>query len=211
MNRLAKASATGWIAGITAVAWAIVAALGLGAHAAVSAGFIPVRLTQGVEGAGFLPALLTPLSSALVHANLLHLGLNLMLLLICGAPVERATGRVGLLVLYVVGAVAAAAAHWVVDPMSQVPVVGASGAISAVVGGYALLFGQNRVQVANPQLAKALHVLWLAAAWIGLQLLLGYATQTSAGPSIAIVAHIGGFLAGLLLIKPLLRLHWRKA
>jgi len=134
-----------------------------------------------------------------------------MMLLICGAPLERAIGARGLLLLYVAGTVAAAAAQWAVSPSSQVPVIGASGAISAIVGGYALLFGQSRVRVADPRLGRLLHVLWLAFAWIGLQLLVGLATRFGGGPSIAILAHIGGFLCGLALAKPLLLLRWKNA
>jgi membrane associated rhomboid family serine protease len=193
------------------VAWLLVSALGLDAQAAVGGGFIPARLTYRLEGEGFLPALLTPFSAALLHANLLHLSLNLMMLLICGAPVERAIGRGNFVALYVIGALAAAGAQWAVEPASQVPMIGASGAISAIVGGYSLLFGRNRVRVANPALARALHVLWLAAAWIGLQLLFGLASRGSGGPAIATLAHVGGFLAGLALITPLHRLHWRRA
>lgn len=206
-----KATATAWIAGVTAAAWAVVASLGWTAYAAISGGFIPLRLTEDVDVPGLLPALVTPFTSVLLHANLLHVGLNLMMLLICGTAVERAIGAKGLLILYVSGAIAAAAAHWGADPQSQVPVIGASGAISAIVGGYALLFGKNKVRSANPAMAKAIHIAWLAASWIGLQLLLGFATSGSGGPSIAVVAHIGGFLAGLALVRPLLRLQWRNA
>ena len=185
--------------------------MGLTEHAAVSAGFIPVRITQGIEGSAFLPVLITPFTSVLLHANLLHVGLNLLMLLICGVAVERAIGARGLLTLYVAGAIAAAAAQWAIDPQSQIPVIGASGAISAVVGAYALLFGRSRVRLQNPRAARALHIVWLAAAWTGLQLLLGFATQNGEGPSIATLAHIGGFLAGLALVKPLHRMFWRSA
>lgn len=155
--------------------------------------------------------MLTPFSATLLHAGFLHLALNLFMLAICGVAVERAIGWKNLLVLYLVGAVAAAAAQWVSDPESQVPMIGASGAISAVVGAYALLFGQNRVKLSNPMLARAVHVAWLAAAWIGLQLLFGFVSRSSQGPTIATLAHVGGFLAGLALATPLHRLHWRRA
>jgi len=206
-----KSSATAWIASVTALAWLLVAAFDLGTYTAVGGGFIPARLTYGVGGDGFLPAMLTPFTATLLHANLLHLALNLMMLMICGLPVERAIGRAQFIALYLVGAVAAALAQWLADPASQVPMIGASGAISAIVGGYALMFGQNKVRVANPALARALHVLWLAAGWIGLQLLFGFASRTGGGPAIATLAHVGGFLAGLALITPLYRLHWRRA
>ena len=90
------------------------------------------------------------------------------------------------------------------------PMVGASGAISAVLGAYAMLFGRNRVRSRIPALALWLNALWLAAAWIGLQLLIGFTFET-AGARIAIAAHIGGFLVGLLLAKPLLLLRYRGA
>lgn len=170
-----------------------------------------MRLTHGLEGSGLLPALLTPFSAALLHAGFLHLALNLFMLAICGVAVERAIGWKNLLALYLVGAGTAAAAQWASNPESQIPMIGASGAISAVVGAYALLFGKNRVTISNPFLARAIHVAWLAAAWIGLQLLFGYASRSSEGPTIAILAHVGGFLAGLALATPLHRLHWRRA
>ncbi|MDB5672550.1 MAG: rhomboid family intrarane serine protease, partial [Alphaproteobacteria bacterium] len=109
-----------------------------------------------------------------------------------------------------VGAYVGAGAQYLIDPHSAVPMIGASGAISAVLGAYAMLFGKNRVKVANPTLALWLHVLWLAAAWIGLQLLVGFAF-TPGGEGIAVAAHIGGFIAGLALAKPLLLLKWRGA
>jgi membrane associated rhomboid family serine protease len=88
--------------------------------------------------------------------------------------------------------------------------VGASGAISAVIGAYALLFGRNKVRVADPRAAMLLHALWLAAAWVILQLLIGLTFVTD-GARVAIAAHIGGFLAGLVLAKPLLLFRYRKA
>jgi membrane associated rhomboid family serine protease len=79
-----------------------------------------------------------------------------------------------------------------------------------VIGSYALLFGRNRVKVADPRLALWLHVLWLAAAWVGLQILVGLMFQET-GMLIAVAAHIGGFLAGLALAQPLLLLRYRRA
>jgi membrane associated rhomboid family serine protease len=91
-----------------------------------------------------------------------------------------------------------------------VPMIGGSGAISAVLGAYAMLFGRNRVRITNPTLAVVVNALWLAAAWIGLQLLIGMTFSTFAA-RIAIAAHIGGFLLGLLLAKPLLIFRYRNA
>jgi membrane associated rhomboid family serine protease len=78
------------------------------------------------------------------------------------------------------------------------------------VGAYALLYGKQRAAVSHERLNLLIHIAWLAAAWIGLQLLIGIATTTG-GLGIAIAAHIGGFLAGLALALPLLRWRYRGA
>jgi membrane associated rhomboid family serine protease len=140
----------------------------------------------------------------------MHLVFNLLILLFCGRSVESIIGGRQLVILYVVGAYAAAAAHYVVGPSDTVPMIGASGAISAVLGAYSMMFGRNKVKVANPTLALWLNSLWLAAGWVVLQLIVGITFETE-GARIAIAAHIGGFLAGLLLAKPLLLLRYRKA
>ncbi|HEX2763669.1 MAG TPA: rhomboid family intramembrane serine protease [Allosphingosinicella sp.] len=204
------ARATLWIAGVTAFAWLLVSTLGWDRAAAVYGGFIPGRVGGLANDPAPLFALLTPLTATLVHAGFLHLAFNLLMLVVCGRSIEPIIGARGVLILYLVGAYAAAAAQWAADPGVFIPMVGASGAISAVVGAYALLFGRNRVKVANARLAAWLHALWLGAAWIGLQVLVGLTFMTS-GMSIAVAAHIGGFLAGLLLAKPLLWLRWRGA
>jgi membrane associated rhomboid family serine protease len=178
--------------------------------ATIWAGFIPVRV-MGVPGdEGLAPVFLTPLTATLVHAGIIHLGFNLLIQLFCGRAVETIIGGRQLAILYIVGAYAAAAAQFAVDPVDPTPMVGASGAISAVLGAYSMMFGRNRVKVANPTLALWLNALWLAVAWIGLQLIIGFTFET-AGARIAIAAHIGGFLTGLLLAKPLLLLRYRGA
>ena len=88
--------------------------------------------------------------------------------------------------------------------------VGASGAISAVIGAYAMLFGLKKAKAIGPVPALVVHVVWLALAWIGVQVLFGIA-MASAGVGIAVVAHIGGFIAGLLLARPLLLWRYRRA
>jgi membrane associated rhomboid family serine protease len=119
-------------------------------------------------------------------------------------------GPAGLAFLYVAGAYVAAAAHYAVDPADLTPMVGASGAISAVLGAYAILFGRNKVRIANPTLALWLNALWLMAAWVALQLVVGFGFGAE-GVNIAIAAHIGGFLLGVMLANPLLLLRYRKA
>ena len=198
------------IAIVTAASWLLVSLLGWSDQAALWGGFIPARVSQAGDAAALLPVLLTPLSATLLHAGLLHLGLNLVVHLWCGRSIEAILGSPALLVLYVVGAYSAAAAQYFAGPETVDPMIGASGAISAVIGAYAILFGRNRVRLGNAALATLVNALWVAAAWIGLQLLIGYALGTM-GTQLAVAAHIGGFLAGLVLAKPLLLWKWRKA
>jgi membrane associated rhomboid family serine protease len=205
-----RARLTLGIAGLTAIAWLAVSMLGLGDPAAVWAGFIPARLGGAGAGEPLAPLVLTPLTATLVHAGFIHLAFNLLILLFCGRPVENILGWQALLILYLVGAYAAAAGHYALDPSDAGPMVGASGSISAVLGAYAMLFGRNKVKVASPTLALWLNALWLAAAWIALQVVVGFTFETP-GARIAIGAHIGGFLAGLLLAKPLLLFRYRRA
>ena len=198
------------IAAITAAAWLAVLLTGQELFADAHGGFVPARLhdLHGIDLAVTLLA--TPLTATLLHSGLVHIGFNLLILLFCGRVVENILGGRGMAILYVVGAYTAAAANYLAAPHSPIPMIGASGAISAVVGASAMLFGRNKVNVRNPVLARWLHVLWLAAAWIVLNVLMGYSFELN-GLDIAVAAHIGGFLAGLALAKPLLLLRWRGA
>ncbi len=202
------APATAALAVATLVVSVLIILSGSGEIAAMQGGFIPLRVSAGDEGF-FLPWLLTPLTATLVHGGWMHLLFNLVMLGFCGREAERALGARGLVVLYVVGAFVAAAGQWLADPQSPVPMIGASGAISAVVGAYALLYGQRQAENWGPIPAGVAQVLWLSAGWIGVQLLIG-ATEPE-GQSIAIAAHIAGFLGGLALARPLLLWRWRGA
>jgi membrane associated rhomboid family serine protease len=180
-------------------------------QAAIIGGFIPARVGGAILpetfGWTWLPLIITPLTTTLLHGGWMHVGFNLLMLLFCGRQVEAVLGRWPTLFLYVVGAYAAAAAQWAADPSGTSPMIGASGAISALMGTYALLYSQRNVRPLGPIPASVVRVLWLAAGWIVLQALLGYAMFGSDGTQIAVAAHVGGFIAGLLLTRPLLR--WR--
>ncbi len=173
-------------------------------------GFIPARLSGAIGIGPAVPAFLTPLSATLVHSGLLHLAMNLVILAWCGNLVERVLGRGALIVVYLVGAYAAAVAQWVTDPASMIPMVGASGAVSAVMGAFALSFGQQKRIVRSPSLNRALNIAWLLAAWVVLQLLVAWAVGLD-GVMLAVPAHIGGFIAGLVLQRPLLLWRYRNA
>lgn len=177
-------------------------------EAIVRAGFIPARF--GAElilpPGTMVPALLTPLSSAFLHGGLLHIAFNLIVLLFIGRQLEAPLGAKAMAALLLAGAYGGALAQYLADPASPVPMIGASGAISALIAVFALIFSRSQAPAIGPIPGHWVRALWLAAAWIGVQLLLGFAGGAGFG-AIAIWAHVGGFLAGLLLARPLLR--WR--
>ena len=202
-------SATVIIAIVTA-AVSIAAILGGVNDWAVLAGFIPARISGLARVIGALPAWITPLSAALVHGGWAHLIVNLVMLLFAGTMVERVVGGSGLVFAYVVGAIGAALAQWLFDPASAVPMIGASGAISALFGLYALFFGRPKQVTRNMRLNRWIHVLWLLVTWVVLQWMAGVLAGMQ-GVMLATPAHIGGFIAGILLQRPLLLWKYRKA
>lgn len=132
------------------------------------------------------------------------------MLVYCGRMLERALGWRAMAALYLVGAYAGAVGHWALEPMSFSPMIGASGAISAVLAAYAMLFAERPVPAIGPIPSRVVRVAWLAAGWIVIQLMIGFASGAGGG-AIAIGAHIGGFAAGLLLARPLLLWRYRGA
>ncbi len=180
---------------------------------ALLAGFVPARVAEGVViNVPSVPVWLTPLTSTLIHGSWLHVGLNLLILVFCGRQVEPLLGTARLIILYVVGAYAAAAAQWLSSPDSLAPMIGASGAISAVIGVYALIYSRREVSAIGPFSAQAVRMLWLAAGWTVLQVMIGFAgLGDGASGNIAIWAHVGGFIAGLLLARPLLTSRFRNS
>ena len=178
-------------------------------NAATAMGFIAARV-GGLEISPAVPALLTPLSATLVHEGFLHLAMNFLLFAYCGRQVESVVGAAPLVLLYLIGAYAAAAGQYVLDPNSNIPMIGASGAISALVGAYAVSFGQPKKIVASFRLNRWLNIAWLMAAWVGLQLMVAY-LMGQQGMLLATGAHVGGFIAGVLLQRPLLLWRYRRA
>ena len=210
-----KARLTAGLALVTIAAWVIAALFGFEAWAIETFAFWPALSLPGA-----VPVWLQPLTATLVHAGFAHLFFNMIVLAFCGRPVENVLGTPSLAILYVLGAYAAAGAqfaaeHYLLD--SDAPMIGASGAISALLGAYAMLFGQNKVKVSSPALALWLNALWLVAAWVVLQICVGIALQGSAyltggeGVTVAVAAHIGGFIVGVALARPLLLFKYRKA
>jgi len=160
---------------------------------------------------------MTVFTSMFMHGGWMHLIGNMLYLWIFGDNVEDAMGHGRFVVFYLLCGVAAVLAQALPDPGSTVPMVGASGAISGVLGAYLLLYPHARVLVAIP-FGFYLHTMRIPAGlvlvlWFGLQLLSNAMAQAGQG-GVAFRAHIGGFIAGMILIpmfkqrKVRLRLPW---
>ena len=176
------------------------------AEVAVAAGLIPLRVVQGIDGP--IPAVLTLLTSVFIHAGWLHLGLNLVFLAWVGKYVEWVVGRWRFVLLYLGGGVAGGLLQVAAAPQSASVVVGASGAIAAIFGCYAVLFARSRAKGQRvfgvDVSSEAATAIWFAAVWIGLQLLTGYVFG-GMGQGVAIWAHVGGFVTGLVFAQPFVR------
>ena len=154
-------------------------------------------------GADQAPTWLTVLTSMFMHGGLLHIGGNMLFLWIFGNNVEDSMGRVKFVAFYLLGGLAATAAHTVSDANSVVPTLGASGAVAAVLGGYALLYPRARV-VTLLFIIIFITVIELPAwfvlfGWAVLQVLSASAESGVGG--VAYLAHVGGFVFGLAVIK----------
>ena len=187
---------------------------GMEQEAFLRAGFFPFRLgnefSDAAEIGWLVPAWLTPVSSAFLHAGWLHIVFNMLMLLFCGRFVEHALGVKLMAFLYLIGAYAASLSEYVFNSQSVTVVVGASGAISAIFGAYALLYSRNEVKPVGPIPGHIIRIVWLTLFWIGIQFMIGFAMNNGLD-GIAIYAHIGGFVAGLLLTRPLLIYRFRNA
>jgi membrane associated rhomboid family serine protease len=204
-----RPTATLALVAITAAAFLIISLTGLSTEASLGMGFIPARISLTAAWPA-LPVWLTPLSATLVHGGALHLVMNLLLLAWCGREVERILGPGPVVLLYAAGAYAAAAGQYALSPTAAFPMIGASGAISAIIGAFALSFGRPRPLVRNFHLNRALNLLWILAAWVILQWMTAYLMGLQ-GVMVATGAHVGGFIAGVILQKPLLLWRYRRA
>jgi membrane associated rhomboid family serine protease len=133
--------------------------------------------------------------SLFLHASLLHIGGNLLFLWVFGNNVEDTLGKIGFAAFYLAGGIVAAGAHVLVNPDSTVPVVGASGAIAAVMGAYLVLFPDapiRTVVIFYLIFIRDISAKWLLGFWFVSQFFI----NPNAG--VAWVAHVGGFLFGAL-------------
>lgn len=165
---------------------------------------IPKRLfTHGVPTIGALPVKATLFTSMFLHGGFLHLSGNMLYLWIFGNNVEDAMGRMRFVVFYLLCGVAAAYAHAFMNSSSLTPMIGASGAISGVLGAYLLLYPRARV-VTLVMMGFYIRTVEIPAMvvlgfWFALQFL-NALVASGAGGGIAWYAHVAGFVAGMALI-----------
>jgi len=174
-------------------------------------GVVPTQMLKAVQGTAQITLpLLSLFTSLFLHGGWLHLLGNMIYLWVFGDNVEDKLGRVRYLFFYLLCGAAASALHIYVAPTSGMPTIGASGAISGVLGAYLLLFPRARVVTLIPiffflQVAE-LPALVVLGLWFVMQFFNGIASLgsvTTRMGGIAWWAHIGGFLAGCLLVFPL--------
>jgi membrane associated rhomboid family serine protease len=193
---------------LNVLAWLL--ELGQGSEGALQAfvqawGVVPREYTSGADLPPAIPAPIwtTTITSMFLHGGWMHLGGNMLYLWIFGDNLEKVMGHFRFLCFYLVCGIAAAVAHILFNPNSMIPTVGASGAISGVLGGYLILFPRNRVRVLTRGGVAHVPAVVVLGIWILLQFINGIgsvaATPETAG--VAYLAHIGGFVAGLVLVK----------
>lgn len=160
---------------------------------------IPVLLSEGHNASALM-------TSIFLHGGFLHLAGNMLFLWIFGDNMEEEMGHLPFLAFYLACGIGASLAQYIGDPYSQVPMVGASGAIAGVMGGYLLLFPKARVDIFIFFIIffRILPIpAWIMLGlWFGIQVAGGLVTDTSAG-GVAYWAHAGGFVLGLALTVPL--------
>ena len=170
-------------------------------------GVIPALLVGGErtpDDFGALAPTLTMFTSMFLHGGWMHLAGNMLYLWIFGNNVEDAMGHGRFIVFYLVCGVCAVFAQALPDPSSTIPMVGASGAISGLLGAYLLLYPHARVMVVVP-IFYFIRILYLPAwivlaLWFVFQLINTAATAGGSGGGVAFGAHVGGFVAGMALV-----------
>ena len=185
-----------------------------GGKAIFALGVIPTSLLQDTPlptNLRWVSPELTLLTSMFLHGGFMHLAGNMLYLWIFGDNIEDILGKPVFLVFYFICGIVAALSQALPEPSSQIPMIGASGAISGVLGAYVVFFPKKKIKVAIP-FGFFLQILRLPAYvvlifWFILQLING--ANAGSGGGIAFGAHIGGFVAGLVL-APILAVVTRK-
>lgn len=167
-------------------------------------GEVPLDLGNGQVVAlphapGPTPIYLTLLTAMFMHGGLMHLGGNMLFLWIFGDNVEHRFGSLRFLLFYLVSGLVASFAQILLDPSSVVPTLGASGAISGVLGAYLVLFPHNKVNAFFFFRIITVPAFVVLIMWAVMQLLGGFGSIGAKGGGVAYAAHIGGFVAGVVL------------
>lgn len=147
-----------------------------------------------------LPVYFNFLSSIFMHGDIMHIVGNMMFLWVFGDNLENLLGHIRYAAFYLLCGLVAGAAQIAMDPNSVIPMLGASGAISGVLGGYLLLFPTRSVRAIIFNFVTTVPAYVALGIWIAYQLILGFLTPPGTG-GVAYAAHIGGFIAGLAAIK----------
>ena len=147
-----------------------------------------------------LPVYFNFLSSMFMHGDIMHIFGNMLFLWVFGDNLENMLGHIRYAAFYIVCGIAAALAQIVMQTDSIIPMLGASGAISGVLGGYLLLFPTRRVRALIFNFLTEVPAFVALGLWIGFQIVQGYFASADTG-GVAYAAHIGGFIAGLVLVK----------
>ena len=168
-------------------------------------GVVPAEYAAGTDLPPYIPYPFwtTLLTSMFLHGGWGHLGGNMLFLWIFGDNIEHRLGHLRFIVFYLATGLAASFAHIYFNAQSAIPAVGASGAISGVLGGYLLMFPKNRVYVLTWGGVIAVPAIFMLGLWVVTQFVNGVgsiaATEETAGGGVAYMAHLGGFVAGLVL------------
>jgi membrane associated rhomboid family serine protease len=169
-------------------------------------GVIPARVeAQLAAGAPLLPLALPFITAMFLHGNWFHIIGNMLYLWVFGDNVEDRLGHIPYLIFYLLVGTIGSIAHIIANPGSQVPIIGASGAIAGVLGAYFLTFPHARILTLVPLFffitIIEVPALFFLLFWFLIQLLNGIGTAGLNANPVAWWAHIGGFLAGAVLIK----------
>jgi len=176
----------------------------------VQYGYIPYELVHNVELTPHLATdvYLTPLTSMFMHGGWLHLIGNMLFLWIFGNNVEDYLGRVKFIIFYLLSGIAAIALYTLFGPNSKIPLIGASGAIAGVMGAYMVLYPRARITIFFFFFIITFFKLpakIVLGFWFIMQLFMSM-TGTSAGGGVAWMAHVGGFIFGLAVLKAIVKI-----
>lgn len=207
------------IIGLNVLVFVLLQQFGTNEHFTYAFALVPREITTGVDliqpvvvhdpfgNSGAIPEFAAPLgvyfntlSSMFMHGGIAHIFGNMLFLGIFGDNVENVVGHIRYALFYLLCGFAAAMGQIIAGPDSAIPMLGASGAISGVLGGYVLLFPNRQVRAIIFNFLTTVPAYVAIGIWIVYQVVLGYFTP-SGGGGVAYSAHIGGFIAGLILIK----------